>query len=73
MLAGERTIDGVLDGIGGDDDAVVSFGVAGGKLVSGLKTAIRHRGGTYEVSMSPSSRTQTVVSFTVCTPVFSSR
>jgi len=32
-------VDGVLDGVGGDDDAVVGLGVAGGVLVG--RTMIR--------------------------------
>lgn len=65
MLLG-KNIDGVLHGISGDHDAVIGFGVAGMfRLALGARGGFRN---SYEVSISPSNNTPTVISTTSCVP-----
>ena len=62
--------NGVLDRVGCDHHAVVGFCVTGNRLAWHGED---NESKTHEVSMSPSSKAQTVISVTVCTPVFLSR
>ena len=66
-------VNGVLDRIGSNDDRVVGLSVTAASSVSENVATLGNFGLAYEVSMSPSTRAQTVISVTVWTPVFSSR
>ena len=61
-------VDSVFHGIGGYYDAIICLGVSERWLAGRCSIGWN----TYEISMAPSNSTQTVISVTVCTPVFSS-
>lgn len=64
-------VDGVLHRISGNYNAIVGFGISG-EIVR-FRDCNLSKENKYDVSISPSKSTQTVISVTVCMPVFSSR